>query len=327
MKLKKEDLEKYIKEHPEATQIEIAVFFGTSASTINKLITEYKIDYTPKNGKKTKIKGEDLRKYLQDFPNATVNEIAMVFHTNDATIRRYLRISGLEAEKRLYKPSAVLKQEIIDYININPRAPKVQMATDLHLSLSVLNLQLNKFRIEWSEKEQRYVNKDDKKPAEANVIVPMEEDDDEYEEFFYHKVKSEEVENYKRSHPNATVRQIAAFFGTTEEKMEKFIKKHNINLEQIKKESYEAYERKHASKEKFVDKVMELLRNNPTVTIEKVQQKISEKYDKNLPVMKSGNLKEAEEIKAFLVRGIDDKRVLEEIVSGIIGNDENEGRD
>ena len=333
MILKKEDLENYIKEHPEDTQMEIAVFFGTSVAKINKMISEYRLDYIPKTGKKTKIEGETIRKYLEENPNATINEMAMVFKVNDATIKRYLRISELETGKRLYRPSAILKQEIIDYININPRASKVQMATDLQLSLSVLNLQLNKFGIEWSEKEKRYVNKNDKESKITSISI--EEKDDEDSDFFYRKVKSEEVENYKKSHPNATIRQIAAFFGTTEEKMKNFIIKHNIDLKKIEQESYETYKKQQISREKFVDKVIELLNSNQSATIEKIQQKISKKYGQNLPIrrllekrrvelIKNGNKKDAEKIKGFLLREIDDRRVVEEIAEEITRNNENE---
>ena len=142
MELRREILEKYIRENPNATQLEIAGFFGVSVTTINKKILEYRINYKPKTGKRTKIKEENVKKYLEDFPNATIEQIASAFNVSNATISRFLRIKNLASNKRILRGPTILKQDLLDYINLNPKATRIQMSNDLQMSMSVLNMHL-----------------------------------------------------------------------------------------------------------------------------------------------------------------------------------------
>ena len=328
MELRREILEKYIRENPNATQLEIAGFFGVSVTTINKKILEYRINYKPKTGKRTKIKEENVKKYLEDFPNATIEQIASAFNVSNATISRFLRIKNLASNKRILRGPTILKQDLLDYINLNPKATRIQMSNDLQMSMSVLNMHLKKFGIEWDENEEKFVSKEEFENEEKIEELPEEE------EVILYKVKKEDVEECIRKHPKATRRDIAAYLSTTEEKLDKYMKKHQIDFEKIQDEKNKEKWKQQESKEKFIDKVIKLLEENPNATPEKVKEKIKQKYGKELPVrrllelrrlelIKSGNTTQAKEILEFLKRGTD-KYLIEEIVEELQQNQSTE---
>ena len=97
MKLIKEELEKYISEHPEATQKEMGRYFNVSVSGISRALTRYDINWDNKKRKpKVEISKEELEEYIKEHPDEYLWQISKKLGLNESKIKRYIARYGID---------------------------------------------------------------------------------------------------------------------------------------------------------------------------------------------------------------------------------------
>ena len=152
MKVNKEELVKYIDEHPEATQMEIATYFNVARQTIIAYIQRYDINFKRKNGLYSKININDLMRYIKENPEKTQMEVAEHFKVNHATISKCLLKNKVYISFPQKRRTKLTEEDLRNYIINNPKATQVEIAHDLGVSNGTISYSLKKYKIEWNDK-------------------------------------------------------------------------------------------------------------------------------------------------------------------------------
>ena len=107
--ISKDDLENYLKEHPDDYMWQIANYFNVSTTTIHKYIIEYKIQWKGINKDKRKIGEDDFKTYIESHSNVSKKQIAKDLGISEVTAESYLEIYNLK-EKGIKKDKSKIPQ-------------------------------------------------------------------------------------------------------------------------------------------------------------------------------------------------------------------------
>ena len=136
-------LELYVRDHPEATQREIADHFSCHPSVVGKALRVHGIKYAKKQGGvPPKIQRERLRAYVRKHPDATRADIAAYFRCSLVTVDLYMRGCGLAARRQ--RKAKLPLEELRSYIRGNPNASQADIARHFGYDPSVVHRAIKK---------------------------------------------------------------------------------------------------------------------------------------------------------------------------------------
>ena len=95
-------LESYVKNHPNATQTDIAAYFGCARNTVSVSLKTNHISYTKKDNKQKKLYPKPLLEYIRAHPKATRKDIAEFFNCSLNSVHRALERHDINCDRKVY---------------------------------------------------------------------------------------------------------------------------------------------------------------------------------------------------------------------------------
>ncbi len=245
MIVKKEDLLKCIKEHPDATQKELSEIMGVSYYTIIESIKAYDIHWERKGRyRNKKISEENLRDYIERHPKATQKDIADYFDVSISTINDKIKQFGIQWKKKNTNHNMtelkVSKQDLEDFLSENPGIYQWQIAKHFNISESTLRIHMKRYGIIASSR----------KPGKRDAVP------------------EEELRDYIEKHPEMYQWQIARNFEVNTSTINKYIKEYGLKWKTPRDTKSKKVL---ASREETIQKIIKFLKVNPKATPEELE--------------------------------------------------------
>ena len=154
LKTTKEEVESYIKTHPDKNLTQIGEHFNSNSTTIKNFIDKNEIEYVKPKKKKTKLNSEELKNFIQENPKMSQKEIADYFGVSKETVRIAIKENNIEY--KTCKPKiTVTKEELESYIKAHPEKTKKEIGEYFNTSRNSIRLLINEFGIEYQIKHRR----------------------------------------------------------------------------------------------------------------------------------------------------------------------------
>ena len=126
--LNEDKIEKYLEEHPDSNQIEMADFFGVSKYVMSEYIIKHNINIPGKNTRhkySLKITKKEIESFLEKHPEANQEDMTEFFGVSRNTIRRCIRRydiivkgKGTRRDKKRTEEGDILKAiDMLETIN------------------------------------------------------------------------------------------------------------------------------------------------------------------------------------------------------------------
>ena len=150
--ISKEVLSKYILNHPNENQKQIAEHFGVTKVYIGQLIERFGIPY--QNKRKTNVTPEQIQSYIKTHKDANLDEIAKHFGVSASYISAMIIGNNIKYHKK-YRQGIAPTQEIKDYILDNPQATQKEIAKHFGLSQACINKIIIKYKLPYIPKKTK----------------------------------------------------------------------------------------------------------------------------------------------------------------------------
>lgn len=202
-KLDPDKLRQYVRRHPDATQRQIAAYFGCIPAYVSYLLKQYGIPYTRKY-KYNKIQMEKLRKFVRKHPDATQQEIAAHLRCGQTSVGYALRRYNIPYKRKCRAKikhrnnSEIPPNELRRYVSDHPEATQGQIAAYFSRNQSSISTTLKRYGIPYVKK------------------CPCS------------KITENELRVYVKEHPEATQQQIAKYFGCSQYSISDALKRYDI---------------------------------------------------------------------------------------------------
>lgn len=150
-KIKK--IKKTIREHPEATIVELAQMLDMSYTSVAQFIIDYDIPYEYKNETNTfdsMVLPKEMQKLIDTHPNWTYTQISTYYGVSQNTIIRYIKKHKLRYHSKGNQPTVkdrLTKDAIESLIKRYPNWKRKDYAQHLNVALPTFNMYVRRLNI------------------------------------------------------------------------------------------------------------------------------------------------------------------------------------
>ena len=285
-KIDPERLKKYVRDHPDALQKDIANYFGCGISSVSEALNLYKVPYIIKRPNQMDL--EEIKKYIHSHPSSSLNDIATHFKVKPQSINFLFRRNGLSF-LRDFKHKDVSSDNLQEYLHNQPDATLEQISSQFNCSPTLIAKKIKEYGITRNIASSKYnetlrlravrfleaghpYSKATKKfgvPGSTLalwVAVHKKEGRLKNKNLPRQKIEVEKLKGYIRAHPDALQKDIAAHFGYDTNAVSRTIAENNIPY--IKK-------RPTPSLEIDVKELKKYIRKHPDASLRKLAVKFN----------------------------------------------------
>jgi DNA-binding MarR family transcriptional regulator len=248
--IRPEELQKYVYEHPNAIQRQIAAHFGCDPSTVSDALKRCRIPYINKQLIGSKTKPKELQKYVHEHQEASQRQIADQLGCSIFLINKSLKQYNIPYVKknRSGRPVTFARQpdKLREYIREHPDKTQTAIAAHFGCDPSCVSVALKKHGIPYVRHNGSKMDVDSlKKYVRENPFARVQriaQDLDMPEGYISSALirygisanrdvwKAEAIKAYIRIHPDTLQKEIAEHFNVSPSVISRKLKKYGIKL-------------------------------------------------------------------------------------------------
>ena len=158
-KIKKEELKKYVSEHPEKNIRELAEHYNVCYLTMFNTLRRYNIKLkTIREQMEEKLSEEKIKRYLEENPDSNQTEMAKYFGVTKYVMSEYLTKHGIsipgKSKKHKYELK-ISKEQIESFLEENPEANQEDMVRFFGVSRNTMRRCIRTYSITFKGKGTR----------------------------------------------------------------------------------------------------------------------------------------------------------------------------